>query len=73
MAPTFSNWVGNQTCTPRLWVSPASEAEVQDAVRDAASLRETVRVVATGHSDTPVHLTEGTLIDLGAPQRGRRH
>ena len=64
MAPTFSNWVGNQTCTPRRWVSPASEAEVQDAVRDAASLQETVRVVATGHSCTPVHLTEGTLIDL---------
>ncbi len=64
MTPSFSNWVGNQTCTPRRRVSPASEAEVQDAVREAASLRETVRVVATGHSFTPVHLTEGTLIDL---------
>ncbi len=63
-APTFSNWVGNQHCTPRRRLSPASEAEVQEAVRSATARGEGVRVVATGHSFTPVHLTDGTLIDL---------
>ena len=60
---------GSWTATPAekvelylTWGEPP--AEVQDAVRDAASLQETVRVVATGHSCTPVHLTEGTMIDL---------
>lgn len=64
MSATFANWAGNQRCTPARRVSPASEAEIEAAVRDAAAAEEGVRVVATGHSFSPVHLTEGTLIDL---------
>jgi FAD/FMN-containing dehydrogenase len=60
VATTFVNWVGNQRCAPSEWVSPASEAEVQAVVRGASSLR----VVAAGHSFSPLHLTEGTLLDL---------
>ncbi|MEP6954922.1 MAG: D-arabinono-1,4-lactone oxidase [Solirubrobacteraceae bacterium] len=62
--PTFANWVGNQRCTPARRVSPASEAEVQDVIRKAVADGQGLRVVATGHSFSPVHLTEGTLIDL---------
>ena len=61
---TFVNWVGNQRCTPASWLSPSNESEVQAAVRDAVAAGQGVRVVATGHSVTPVHLTDGTLIDL---------
>ena len=61
---TFVNWVGNQSCTPARRLSPASEVEVQTAVREAVAAGERVRVVATGHSFSPVHLTDGTLIDL---------
>ena len=60
----FANWVGNQTCTPSRRVSPGSEEEVQAAVRAAIAAGEGVRVVAAGHSFSPVHLTDGTLIDL---------
>lgn len=60
----FRNWVGNQSCTPRDIRSPADEAEVQEIVRDEAARGGQVRVVATGHSFTPVHLTSGTLIGL---------
>jgi FAD/FMN-containing dehydrogenase len=56
----FRNWVGNQTCTPERILAPASEAEVQAAVRVARA----VRCVATGHSFTPIHLTEGTLLTM---------
>jgi len=56
----FRNWVGNQTCTPERILAPASEAEVQAAVRVARG----VRCVATGHSFTPIHLTEGTLLTM---------
>ena len=61
---TFANWVGNQTCTPARRLSPPSEAAVQAAVREAVAAGQGVRVVATGHSFSPVHLTDGTLIDL---------
>ena len=38
---TFTNWVGNQSCSPAQIVAPASEAEVQAAVprRPAGALR----------------------------------
>ncbi len=61
---TFTNWVGNQTCTPARRVSPAGEHEVQAAVREAIAAGRGARVVATGHSFSPVHLTDGTMIDL---------
>jgi FAD/FMN-containing dehydrogenase len=64
MSATFVNWAGNQRCTPARRVSPTSEAEVQAAVHDAIAAGQVVRVVATGHSFSPVHLTGGTLIDL---------
>jgi len=64
MSATFVNWAGNQRCAPARRVSPAGEAEVQAAVRDAIAAGQGVRVVATGHSFSPVHLTRGTLIDL---------
>jgi FAD/FMN-containing dehydrogenase len=60
MTATFTNWVGNQTCEPARILAPASEADVQEAVRTA---RE-VRCVATGHSFTPVHLTGDTLLTM---------
>jgi FAD/FMN-containing dehydrogenase len=56
----FENWVGNQRCTPARILTPTSEAEVQAAVRGARELR----CVATGHSFTPVHLTDGTLLTM---------
>ena len=62
---TFTNWVGNQTCNPAQILTPRSEAEVQEAVRAARH----VRCVATGHSFTPIHLTDGTLLVGGSEYR----
>jgi len=64
VSATFVNWAGNQRCAPARRISPAGEVEVQAAVRDAIAAGRGVRVVATGHSFSPVHLTGGTLIDL---------
>lgn len=61
---TFTNWVGNQSCTPAEILAPASEAEVQAAVRASRH----VRCVATGHSFTPIHLTDGTLLTMDGLQ-----
>jgi FAD/FMN-containing dehydrogenase len=61
---TFTNWVGNQSCSPAQILAPLSEAEVQEAVRGARQ----VRCVAAGHSFTPVHLTDGTLLTMDGLQ-----
>jgi hypothetical protein len=56
----FTNWAGNQACSPRALESPASEAEIQAAVRGAAQ----IRCVGTGHSFSPVCTTDGTLLRM---------
>lgn len=61
---TFTNWAGNYSCTPAVLASPGSESEVQAYVRDAVAAGQGVRVVGAGHSFSPIHLTEGTLIRL---------
>ncbi len=58
--PTWTNWVGNQTCTPAQLAAPAGEEEVAELVADASA----VRVAGAGHSFTPVVLTDGLLLDL---------
>ena len=76
---TWTNWVGNQTCHPAAVLRPRDEGEVVTAVRDAIAAGRHVRVAATGHSDTPVCLTDGVLLQLSDlagvlnadPQRGR--
>jgi FAD/FMN-containing dehydrogenase len=73
--PTWTNWVGNQTCSPSRIASPASEDQVAELVTHA----EHVRVTGAGHSFTPVVSTDGLLLDRRAlphsrtiaPERGR--
>jgi FAD/FMN-containing dehydrogenase len=60
----FTNWVGNQSFTAGAVVRPRSEAEVQAAVRGAAS----VRPAGARHSFSPVHETAGTLLEMDGLQ-----
>ena len=61
---TWTNWVGNQTCHPAAVLRPRDEGEVVAAVRDAIAAGRNMRVAATGHSCTPVCLTDGVLLQL---------
>ncbi len=61
---TWTNWVGNQTCHPTAVLRPRDEGEVVAAVRDAIAAGQNVRVAATGHSATPVCLTNGVMLQL---------
>jgi FAD/FMN-containing dehydrogenase len=61
---TWTNWVGNQTCHPAAVLRPRDEGEVVAAVRDAITAGRNVRVAATGHSFTPVCLTDGVMLEL---------
>jgi FAD/FMN-containing dehydrogenase len=61
---TWTNWVGNQSCSPAELVPAASEDEVATAVAAAAERGLTVRTAGAGHSFTPVVATDGLLLDL---------
>jgi len=61
---TWTNWVGNQTCHPAAVLRPRDEGEVVAAVHDAIAAGRNVRVAATGHSSTPVCLTDGVIVQL---------
>lgn len=57
----WSNWSGGVSCKPRRVAAPRDEVELAATIRQAEG---TVRVPGTGHSFTPVHDSDGTLIDL---------
>ncbi|MFD7162615.1 D-arabinono-1,4-lactone oxidase [Streptomyces violascens] len=59
---TWRNWAGNITARPARQVSPASAAELAEAVRRAAEDGLTVKAVGTGHSFTAAAATDGVLI-----------
>jgi FAD/FMN-containing dehydrogenase len=61
---SWTNWVGNQACTPAEISAPASEDEVAELVADAARRGMHVRAAGAGHSFTPVVPTDGLLLDL---------
>jgi FAD/FMN-containing dehydrogenase len=60
----WSNWVGNQSCTPAEIAAPTSEDETAALVAHAAERGLRVRVAGAGHSFTPVVATDGLLLDL---------
>src|SRR5262245_54166073 len=64
----WQNWAGNLQAEPTNIAYPTSEAEVIALVRRAASEKEPIRVVGSGHSFTPLCVTNGTLITLNGLQ-----
>jgi len=64
MAGKWTNWVGNQTFNYANYAAPKNEKEVVKAVKNALSKKQKIRVMATGHSFTPIVETDGLLLDL---------
>jgi FAD/FMN-containing dehydrogenase len=64
MAGKWTNWVGNQSFKYASYAAPKSEKEVVKAVKNALSKKQKIRVMATGHSFTPIVETDGLLLDL---------
>ena len=61
---TWTNFAGDQRCTPRRFERPAGPDELRRVIADAARRGETVRVAGAGHSFNDSVLTDGTLISL---------
>ena len=66
MTISWTNWAGNQTCSPARFASPISTDGVSKAVVDAATTGRHVRVAGAGHSFTEAVLTDGTLLSLNS-------
>jgi FAD/FMN-containing dehydrogenase len=63
---TWTNWVGNRSCTPAHLATPRDEQEVARLLSAAGARGLGVRVAGAGHSFTPVVETGGLLIDPSA-------
>jgi FAD-linked oxidoreductase len=62
-AAQWSNWSGGVTCQPSVVETPGDEAELSAAIRRGPG---PVRAPGTGHSFTPLNVTQGAMIDLRA-------
>lgn len=61
---TWSNWAGNQRCAPSSVEHPASEAELSDVVKRAASAGRRVKAIGSGHSFTDIGVAPGVQVQL---------
>lgn len=61
---TWTNFAGDQRCTPQTFERPATQQELARTVVAAAAKGRTVRVAAGGHSFNDTVLTDGTLLSL---------
>jgi L-gulono-1,4-lactone dehydrogenase len=65
-ADRWRNWAGNQSAQPRRVITPRSAEEVAEAVKLATLDGLRVRMAGSGHSFTPVAVTDGVLLRPGA-------
>jgi FAD-linked oxidoreductase len=70
---SWTNWGRNQTCAPARIARPASEDELVELVKEAASREQRVKAVGAGHSFTSIACTDGVLADLSAYGRVLAH
>ncbi|MGD1934935.1 MAG: D-arabinono-1,4-lactone oxidase [Candidatus Phaeomarinobacter sp.] len=63
----WTNWSGALTCAPSSYIEAGSEDEIRAAIQEAAAQgRGPVRAPGTGHSFTPIVITDGTMINIDA-------
>jgi L-gulono-1,4-lactone dehydrogenase len=62
----WRNWSGELSCTPARLVRPVGTLGVAEVVRRASDRGERVRPVGSGHSFTPLAVTDDVMVDVGA-------
>lgn len=64
MTATWTNWAGTATATPGALARPESTDDVSRAVLWAGDRGMRVKAVGSGHSFTPIAVTDGLLLGL---------
>lgn len=65
-ANSWSNWAGDQTCSPRDLIRPRSRRQLVEVVTEGAAAGRQITVVGSGHSFTAAALSDDLLLDVGA-------
>src|SRR5262245_33346999 len=60
----WTNWAGTVSADPRRLHTPASTAELAEVVAQAAAQGRRVRARGSGHSFTPIAVTDSDTLDL---------
>lgn len=63
-ATAWTNWAGQQRCTPATLARPRHEHDLQQALVRAVAAGQVIRPAGSGHSFTDVCLTDGCQVDL---------
>jgi FAD-linked oxidoreductase len=66
---SWSNWAGNQSMDPVRVARPTTVDEIASVVKQAAADGHRVKAIGSGHSFTPIGLTDGVLLQLGDYER----
>lgn len=62
-ANAWTNWVGNQSCSPVEITNVVSEEDVVASVKEAKAKGLSIRTPGSGHSFTPNALTDGVMLN----------
>ncbi|MBO4159918.1 D-arabinono-1,4-lactone oxidase [Micromonospora antibiotica] len=65
-ATAWSNWAGNQHSVATAILRPTTVEDIAEAVLDVAGAGERIRVVGSGHSFTPIAVSDGRRMELSA-------
>jgi FAD/FMN-containing dehydrogenase len=61
---SWSNWAGNQSCSPRGWLRPFGRAELQERVAEATSQGRRITVPGSGHSFTAAAVGDDLMLNV---------
>lgn len=60
----WSNWAGNHSCLAENYFEPESEEQIIEVVRFAVKHQKKIRVVGSGHSFSPIAISNEILVSL---------
>jgi L-gulonolactone oxidase len=60
----WTNWAGNHSCVAENYFEPETEAQIIEVVRFAGKHKKKIRVVGSGHSFSPIAISNEILVSL---------
>lgn len=61
---TWTNWAGNHSCLAKNYFEPETEAQIIEVVHFARKHQKKIRVVGSGHSFSPIAISNEILVSL---------